>query len=127
MNRSPNIAVDFDNTLTRSPDALGTICEGLSLKKASVYIITGRQENEKRGLIKRLKELGIDPNIFDDIYCFPGTYDLSKFDSSVLDAISVWKAEMCKKLDIDIIFEDSILVIDPIKKISPKTLISILI
>lgn len=121
------IAFDFDMTLSRAPSTFGDLIMASQTHRMHHYIITGRPESHRQKTIDELMGFGIDPQCFEEIVLFPEYYAMSEFSSEKLKRISDWKAEQCKRLNIDILFEDNVMVIDSIKRINPSTLVGIII
>ena len=121
-----NIAFDFDGVLNRRPDVFQSLIKGTS-PSDELYIITGRGENEREGLLSELKGLGYDEKRFNTIYLFPEETKNKSHQLDFMFRIFFWKAQICKKHNIDILFEDNVTILNAIKTESPKTLVSLVI
>ena len=122
-----DIGFDFDGTLTRCPYAFAGIINGGNNSGLRAYLITGRPESERERTMRELLAIGIDPDYFEEMIFFPKQYSLPEFSHEVLAMVSVWKAEICRKMELDMLFEDSTLTVAEVKRISPNTIISLII
>lgn len=121
--RDQKIAYDYDHTLTRSPDVLSCF---VRCPDAKSYIMTGRPNSERDTIVSSLVEMGIDPDFFEAILCYPVEYRMAEFGHVLMANIAKWKAETCRDMGIDVIFEDNMGVVKPIAELSPKTLVMLL-
>ena len=121
------IAYDYDLTMTRDVGTFRNLITSSNGPICEHYLITGRPENRKDRLIEDLKNSFIDPSLFKEIIMYPFDYVRDEFcDARVID-IGEWKAKKCAELGINMLFEDSVVIIDSIKRLSPRTLIALII
>ena len=89
-----NVALDIDDTITRCPGFFALLSKALNDSGHKVYIITYREDRELAE--EELAELGIT---YHDI--------VLATEQELEDAeFFQWKADVCRRLKIDIFFED---------------------
>ena len=132
---SVKIAFDFDMTYTRNPNLFSSMAAAFIENHGDaspggpfdVFIISGRPESQRARTLGEIYLSGVDPKSFTDILLFPKAYEASAFNDNTLKEIAKWKAELCKELKIDMIFEDQSFAVGYIKQVSPDTIVSLIL
>ena len=92
------VGMDIDDTISRHPDFFSLLSRALVASGHSVIIITVRQG--RADTERQLRDWGI---AYDTLITFPS-------EQAPLDLIA-WKARMCADSSIEILFEDSVEVV----------------
>ena len=121
------IAYDYDLTITRDVGTFRNLITQSTGPLCEHYLITGRPIVHRERLIEDLNKNKIRPEMFKDIIMYPEDYTSDQFSDARIIDIGIWKAEKCRELGINLLFEDSVIIIDSIKKFSPFTLIALII
>lgn len=88
------VGIDMDGTITKHPELFRILVKGLQAEGNSVHIITCRLEPE--AVVESLNALGIG---FDEVHTPVPEKDFM--------TVGEWKAEVCREVGVDIMFEDS--------------------
>ena len=95
------VGFDIDNTITRCPQLFAVISKALMASGHQVYIVSYRED---RGFAEEdLAEYGVS---FDELV-IPAEDELRRMPPSQWRTNAArWKAEVCRRLEIDVLFED---------------------
>lgn len=111
-------AFDIDGTLTRYPEMLGEMMKALWRQGHEIIVITGcltaspTTEDQREAQLYNLK-----PQI-----CFGTHYTkVHVVQGDTTDDVARGKGELCKKLGVSVMFEDTIQWCEIIRKLSPDT------
>ncbi|MBP7935413.1 MAG: hypothetical protein KA354_12275 [Phycisphaerae bacterium] len=95
------IAFDIDDTITRCPEFFAVISKALRAAGHKVYIISYRED---RGFAEEdLAECGVS---YDELILFADDERKAGGAKSWQDEAGRWKAEVCRQLEIDVLFDD---------------------
>jgi len=123
-----NIGWDFDHTLTRSPHKFFEFIKATSVIGVQHFLITGRRTQDKLTTLKELEAIHSNfSKLFSQIYFYPSDYQVDKVTVDLLKQIAYWKAQICLDIPIHTIFEDSVFIIEAVKRVSPDTIVGLLI
>lgn len=88
------IALDIDDTITRHPPFFALLTQGLTQAGHRVLIITFRDDPEVA--TEDLRQWGI---VYHELICW-------SMDQCDLGDVDAWKATVCRKYGVDVLFED---------------------
>lgn len=95
------IAFDIDDTITRCPEFFSVISKALRAAGHKVYIISYRED---RGFADEdLAECGVS---YDELILFADYERKSGGSQTWQDEAGNWKAEVCRRHEIDVLFDD---------------------
>ena len=89
-----NVALDIDDTITRCPEFFAFLSKALKNAGHSVYVISFRADYDSTA--DDLADYGV---VYDELV-LAADLDLD------IEGFYKWKAEMCRRLKIDVFFED---------------------
>jgi hypothetical protein len=95
-----NVGFDIDDTITRCPEFFGIISKALRAVGHRVYVISWREDREFAE--QDLAECGIS---FDELVLPPQELLYAASGDWKAEAAR-WKSEVCRKLKVDVFFED---------------------
>jgi hypothetical protein len=123
IGESKVVGIDFDGTLALNPEFFAGLMSKIREAGGKCLLITGRPESEKERVQSVLDPAGIK---FDEEHYFPSEYTLEQYfaDSKNWDEkLGEWKVGVISKTGVDIMIDDTQIIIDLIEKELPDVLV----
>lgn len=106
IDKALNVGFDFDGTLTMNPDFFSWLAKKIRDKGGKCYLVTGRPESEKEKVKAVLSKAELE---FDGEHYFPAEYTLEGYFADAKqwdDRIAAWKADVAKKIGLEVMIDD---------------------